>query len=154
MCIGWGIFSPGWVAAFVFCSVLRLLNWSSLLSYCDTPFSFNLSAYLRVFRVWSPDEIPGQTHASIMILTLSLARKESLSTKVNLLYLKGTCCPYVAWPFWESIALTHSLSPRRDLLISAPSILLSLSFSSQSPALSLPARSTRSSLPLFLTPSS
>jgi hypothetical protein len=61
--------------------------------------SFGLSAYLRVFNVWSALELPGQTHANIRIFTLSVARKESLSTIVNLELLNGTCCPYDAYPF-------------------------------------------------------
>lgn len=123
-------------------------NWAWLFGYR----SFNLSAYLKVFSVWSALELPGHTHASISIFTLSLARKESRSTIVNFELRNGTCYPYEAWPFWPSIARTHSLRPSKDLFISAPSICLSLSLSLQSAARSLPAKSTKSSLPHFLTP--
>ena len=116
--------------------------------------SLSRSAYLRVLRVWSLEVLPGQMQASMMILTLSLARNESLKTMVNLLCRKGTCCPCVAWPFWASMARTHSLRPRRDLLISAPSCYLSFELSMQSEARSLPAKSTSKSLPHFFTPSS
>lgn len=104
--------------------------------------------------MWSALELPGQTQANIRILTFSDARKESLKTIVNFELLNGTCYPYDPYPLVESIALTHSLRPSKDLLISAPSACLSLSFPIQSAALSLPARSTSKSLPHFFTPSS
>ena len=116
--------------------------------------SFNLSAYLREFSVWLAELMPGQIQVSITILTFSLARNESLRTIVSLLYLNGTCCPWDACPFYESSALTHSLRPRSDWLISAPSACLSLSLFWQSWALSEPARSTRRSLPQVFTPCS
>ena len=76
--------------------------------------------------VWFAELIPGQIQVSITILTLSFAMNESRSTIVNLLWRKGTCWPYDAWPFWESKALTHSFKPNKDWLISAPSVYLSL----------------------------
>jgi hypothetical protein len=80
--------------------------------------SFNLSAYLRVFKVWSEEEEPGQMHAIITILAFSPPEKESLRTIVSLEPLKGTWAPV---PLEVSKDLTHSLSARRLLLISAPS---------------------------------
>ena len=54
-------------------------------------------------------------------------RKESLKTKVNFEFLKGTCCS--VFPFFlASNALMHSLSASKDLFISAPSANLFLSF--------------------------
>ena len=116
--------------------------------------SLRRSAYRSVFRVWSADDIPGHTQANIMILTLLLAKNESRRTIVSLLCLKGTCWPWEAYPFCESIARTHSFKPSNDLLISAPSAYLSLLLFTQSEALSLPAKSTKSNLPHPLTPSS
>jgi hypothetical protein len=115
--------------------------------------SLSLSAYRSVFKVWSLELIPGLIQASIKILHFSFYMKESLSTMVNLLYLKGTCYPYEAYCF-ISIALMHSFNPSKDLLISAPSTCLSLLFDLQSCALSEPAKSTKRSLPACLTPSS
>lgn len=59
--------------------------------------------------------------ANITILTFYDAKKESLRTIVSLEALKGTCWPWVAWPFWLSKALKHSLRASKDLFISAPS---------------------------------
>lgn len=53
--------------------------------------SLSLSAYLRVFKVWSLELLPGQIQASIIILTFSPYKNESLKTIVNLDALKGTC---------------------------------------------------------------
>ena len=106
---------------------LNVLNYSSnyawLYAYAGALFdclSFSLSAYLKVFRVWSLELLPGQTQVNITIFTLSLYKKESLRTIVNLDALKGTCAPGV------SSALTHSFKASRDLFISAPSCCLSL----------------------------
>lgn len=117
-------------------------------------FSLSLSAYLRELRVWFAELIPGQMQVSITILTFSLAMNESRRTIVSLLWRKGTCWPWVAWPFCESRALTHSLRPSSDWLISAPSAYLSLLLLMQSWALSLPAKSTSNNLPHCLTPCS
>lgn len=117
-------------------------------------FSFNRSAYLRELSVWFAELMPGQMQVSITILTLSFAMKESLRTIVSLLCLKGTCCPWEAWPRCWSRARTHSFKPSKDWLISAPSACRSLLLLWQSWALSLPAKSTRSSLPLVLIPCS
>jgi hypothetical protein len=62
-------------------------------------FSFSLSAYLNVFRVWSEDDDPGQMQASITILVFSPYIKESLNTIVSFEDLNGTCCPWLACPF-------------------------------------------------------
>lgn len=78
---------------------------------------------------------------------------ESLSTIVNFEDLNGTW-PYELGPFKASKALTHSFKAKSDLLISAPSVYLSLLLFWQSEALSLPAKSTKSNLPGFLIPSS
>lgn len=74
-----------------------------------------LSAYLNVFKVCSQDPALGEMQD---IITVRLfPTKESLSTSVNLLPLKGM------W-FWSlSSALMHSFSASKLLLISAPSIL-------------------------------
>lgn len=116
--------------------------------------SLRCSAYLSVLMVWSPDVLPGHTHANITIFTLSQDWKESRNTLVRLHYLKGTWTPPEDYPLAESRALMHSLSPKRDLLISAPSAWRSFEFSLQSAARSLPAKSTSSNFPHFLTPSS
>ena len=79
-------------------------------------------------------------HAIITILEL-LPRKESLSTIVSLVDLKGT------WLLFLSKALTHSFKASRLLLISAPSNCCCLLLLCVSAARSDPARSTRSSLP-------
>ena len=71
-------------------------------------FSFNLSAYLSVFKEWSVEEDPGETHANIMILDLFvLFWNESLSTKVSFDPRKGTC------EALESIALMHSFKANK-----------------------------------------
>ena len=116
--------------------------------------SFNLSAYLRVFRVWSLALVPGHTQASMIIFTLSLPMKESLKTMVSLDCLKGMCTPWEAYVFYWSIALKHSFKASKDLLISAPSCCLSLLLLWVSWALSLPAKSTKSNLPGVFIPSS
>ena len=109
-------------------------------------FSFNLIEYLKVFIVWFALWFDGETHDIIIILHKSaLPRKESLKTKVNLEFLKGTCCS--VFPFFlASKALIHSLSANNDLLISAPSANLLLSFDCVSVARSLPAKSTKDNL--------
>ena len=81
---------------------------------------FSLMAYLKVLRVWSAEVEPGLIQAIITIFELSSFRNESLRTMVSLEALKGT------WLLFMSKALIHSLRAKRDLLISAPSILLYL----------------------------
>ena len=67
--------------------------------------------------------------------------KESLRTWVSLLALKGRCAPFLPR------ALMHSFKASRDLLISAPSILVCLLAELVSAPLSLPARSMSENLP-------
>lgn len=59
----------------------------------------------------------------IILQDSALDMNESLRTIVSLEALKGTCIEFPAFPalFFASNALIHSLSARRDLLISAPS---------------------------------
>ena len=71
--------------------------------------------------VFSEDELLGEI-LQIMIV-LQYPMKESLSTIVSLLPLKGV------WLLPWSRALMHSLRVSRDLLISAPSILVCLFWS-------------------------
>ena len=53
--------------------------------------SFNLSAYLIVFKLWSADELPGDIQAIITTLDLSAFEiNESLKINVSLDALKGT----------------------------------------------------------------
>jgi hypothetical protein len=80
--------------------------------------SFTLSAYLRVFKVCSQQELAGDTLAIIVVFELPV--NESLRTYVNFDPLKGKCF------FSKSNALIHSLSANSDLLISAPSSLVCL----------------------------
>lgn len=82
--------------------------------------SFKRSAYLSVLIVCSDDELPGDTHAIIIVLDVFLFIKESLSTRVNLEPRKGMC------EALESMERIHSFNANKLLLISAPSILLSL----------------------------
>lgn len=104
--------------------------------------SFTLSAYLKVFRVCSQHELAGETLAIIVVLLFPV--KESFRTYVNLLPLKGRCF------FSMSRALMHSFRAKRDLLISAPSILVCLFWSIVSAPLSLPAKSMKLIFPYAL----
>lgn len=97
-----------------------------------------------MFTVWSAEEEPGLTQAIITIFELPSFKKESLSTIVSLEALNGT------WELFISIALIHSFSASRLLLISAPSILLYLLLLCVSYALSEPAKSTSKNLPKVL----
>ena len=81
--------------------------------------SFTLSAYLRVFKVFSQLEDAGEIFA--IIVNLELPTNESFKTYVSLLPLNGVC--FLSW----SKALIHSLRAKRDLLISAPFIFVYLS---------------------------
>lgn len=107
--------------------------------------SFTLSAYLRVLRVCSDEELEGEKFPIITVL--QLPTKESLSTNVNLLPLKGV------WFLFKSNALIHSFKANRDLLISAPSNRVCLFWSLTSAPLSLPARSMKDNFPWHLLPS-
>ena len=94
------------------------------------------------FKVWSDDVWSGEIHAIIITWFLVLPPiNESLSTIVSFDCLKGTCF------LPESIALIHSLSARRDVFISAPSILLCFILLWESCAFSDPARSTNNNFP-------
>lgn len=99
--------------------------------------------------MWSADDEPGEMQAIITIFELpplSVDRKESRNTIVSLEALKGT------WELFMSMALTHSLSARRLLLISAPSIRLCLLLLCVSCARSDPAKSTSNSFPSVFYP--
>ena len=72
---------------------------------------------------------------------------ESFSTIVNLDPLKGVC------PLPWSKALIHYFKLNKDLLISAPSILVCLSISIWSAPLSFPAKSMKDILPNNFLPS-
>ena len=98
-------------------------NMSDLSTYPG--FSFNLLAYLRVFKVWSALELPGDIHAIIIILILSACIiNESLNTIVSFEALKGIWMSGFA--FFMSKLLMHSFNASKLLLISAPSNLLYL----------------------------
>jgi len=107
--------------------------------------SLTLSAYLKVLRVCSQAALLGEIFPIITVLQFPV--KESLRTRVNLLPLKGVC--FLSW----SSALIHSLRARRDLLISAPSILVCLLESVTSAPLSDPAKSMKDIFPYNLFPS-
>merc|ERR1712096_24352 len=104
------------------------------------PSSFTLSAYLNVFRVCSQEDREGLIIAIMHVLALSPIN-ESLKTWVSLLALNGKCAPFLPR------ARMHSFRARRDLLISAPSILVCLLAELVSAPLSFPARSIRENLP-------
>lgn len=106
---------------------------------------FTLSAYRRVFSVFSDDAEEGETLPIITVL--QKPTKESLSTIVNLLPLNGVC------PLPWSSARMHSFKERRLLLIYAPSILVCLSISMWSAPLSLPAKSINEIFPCNFFPS-
>ena len=75
--------------------------------------------------MWSALELPGDMHASMMILILSaFIMNESRNTMVSLLALNGMC---VSMPlFFMSRLRMHSFKANKLLLISAPSSLLCL----------------------------
>ena len=97
--------------------------------------SLTRSAYLKVFNVFSQHYAAGETFAIMVVLLFPV--KESFSTWVSLLPRNGV------WFFSWSKALMHSLRAKRDLLISAPSILVYLFWSTVSAPRSLPARSMK-----------
>ena len=123
-------------------SINSFANWSSRVSSLLLPgfFSyFTLSAYLKVFRVFSHDPEPGEMFPIIKVLQNPV--NESFRTIVSLLPLKGV------WLLPWSSALIHSLRASRDLLIYAPSILVCLFWSKVSAPLSHPARSINEIFP-------
>ena len=75
--------------------------------------------YLKVFKVCSHEDRQGLIIAIMQVLAFS-PMKESLSTWVNLLALNGKWAPFLP------NARMHSFNARRDLLISAPYILVCL----------------------------
>ena len=80
-----------------------------------------------------------------IITVLQYPVKESFNTIVNLLPLNGVWCL-----FW-SRARIHSFNANKDLLISAPSILVCFyNWSAWSAALSLPAKSINTIFPCIL----
>ena len=79
-----------------------------------------------------------------IIIVLHLHVNESFSTSVSLLPRKGR------WTCSWSIALMHSFNANNDLFISELSCLVSLSWSRESEALSLPAKSIKEILPTNL----
>lgn len=69
------------------------------------------SAYLRVFKLWSEEELPGEMQAIMMTLAmLYLFTKESRRIRVNLEALNGT------WSAFSSMALIHYFKARRLLI--------------------------------------
>jgi hypothetical protein len=81
-----------------------------------------------------------QHQLTMQVLAFS-PMKESLRTWVSLLALNGRWAPL------RPKALIHSLRARRDLLISAPSILVCLLAEEVSAPRSFPAKSIRENLP-------
>ena len=119
-------------------SIISLAAWSSRLIGPSLPpfFSyFTLSAYLKVFMVFSAAETFGETLPIITVL--QNPTNESFKTIVSLLPLNGV------WPFPWSRARMHYLRASNDLLISAPSILVCLFWSMWSAPLSFPAKSMK-----------
>lgn len=81
-----------------------LLFYSTILLYISlsSELSLSLSAYLSVFKLWSAEELPGETQAIMTILEFSpFAWNESLKMSVSFEALKGT------WSALSSIALIH-----------------------------------------------
>lgn len=110
--------------AFLFClgNIISLAFRSYLDEVsCGFLSSLTLSAYLRVLRVFSDEAEEGDTLPIITVL--QKPTKESLSTMVSFDPRKGVC------PLPWSSALMHYLRESKDLLISAPSILVCLSIS-------------------------
>lgn len=102
------------------------MNYSTNGSPPYPGFSLSLLAYLRVFRVWSALELPGEIQAIIIILILSaFIINESLNTIVSLDALNGICVSDDPFFFMSKLRM-HSLRANRLLLISAPSSLLYL----------------------------
>lgn len=106
--------------------------------------SLTLSAYLKVFKVCSLLALLGEIFPIITVLQFPV--KLSFKTRVSLLPLKGV------WFLFKSMALMHSFNARRDLLISAPSILVCLFWSDTSAPLSLPAKSMNDNFPCRFLP--
>lgn len=79
------------------------------------------SAYLKVFNVFSHEPEPGDTFPIITVLQNPV--KESFKTIVSLLPRNGV------WVFPWSKARMHYFRANKDLLISAPSILVCLFWS-------------------------
>lgn len=70
--------------------------------------SFNLSAYLSVFKLWLLEWLPGDIHAIMITFDLSdFDVKESLRMRVSLDALNGT------WTALSSMALIHYFNPSR-----------------------------------------
>jgi len=117
----------------------------SCVTICFTPpssflSSLTRSAYRNVFSVCSQQLAAGETLAIIVVLLLPV--KESFNTCVSLLPRNGRCA------FDKSNARMHSFNANRDLLISAPSLLVCLLLSTVSAPRSLPARSMKLILPI------
>lgn len=121
------------------------LSWVTA-CFAPPPISFfsslTRSAYLKVLSVCSQQLEAGETFAIIVVLLLPV--KESFSTWVSLLPLKGVCF------FSRSRARMHSLRASNDLLISAPSPRVYLLLSTVSAPLSLPAKSIKLIFPIVL----
>ena len=106
--------------------------------------SLTRSAYLSVFSVCSLELLLGEIFPIITVLQFPM--NESFRTRVSFEPLKGL------WRLDWSRALMHSFRARRDLLISAPSILVCLLVSLTSAPRSDPARSMKDIFPLVLLP--
>lgn len=110
--------------AFLFClGNMSYLAFNSSLfpPSCGFLSYFTLSAYLRVFSVFYDEADEGETFPIMTVL--QNPTNESFKTMVSFDPLKGVC------PFPWSKALMHSFNESKDLLISAPSILVCLSMS-------------------------
>ena len=81
------------------------LSYIQLSILCIQELSLSLSAYLRVLRLWSADDDPGEMQAIMTTFDLfCLLIKESRNIKVSLDALKGT------WSALSPIARMHSFS--------------------------------------------
>jgi hypothetical protein len=91
--------------SFLLCWFCCKISSHFLLNYV---WSFNRSAYLNVFKLWSDDELPGDTHAIITTLhKVDLLIKESRRINVSFEARKGT------WSALSSIARIHSFKANK-----------------------------------------
>ena len=104
---------------FLFC-LGSIIYLAFIYSFEELPVGFlnylTLSAYLNVLRVFSEEDEAGETFPIMTVRQNPI--KESFKTMVSFEPRKGVC------PLPWSKARIHYLRDRRDLLISAPSILV------------------------------
>ena len=105
--------------------------------------SFTLSAYLRVFKVWSQLFLFGATHVTITVREL-FPTNPSFNTCVSLLPRNGM--RFIESPVAR--ARITSFKASNDLLISAPSIRVVRQVLAVSAPRSEPARSMNDSRPI------